>query len=71
MTNIVMIMTLIVLILVIVLILRFNIAHLFSCFVNLFLKLRKTKHLLPVLLHLLVDYFEVIDLLIKLLIMWF
>jgi hypothetical protein len=43
MTNIVMIMTLIVLILVIVLILRFNIAHLFSCFVNLFSEAQKDE----------------------------
>jgi hypothetical protein len=48
-----------------------NVAHPFSCFVNTFLKLRKTKHLLPALLHLLVGCFKVIYLLIKLLILRF
>jgi hypothetical protein len=38
---------------------------------NLFLKLRKMKHLLHVFLHLLGDCFEVIDLLIKLLVLSF
>jgi hypothetical protein len=54
-----------------VLVLRFNVSHFFSCFVNIFLEFRKTKHLLHTLLQLLVDCFEVVDLLIKLLILWF
>jgi hypothetical protein len=66
-----MIKALIVLILVVVLILRLNVAHLFSCFINPFLKLKNTKHLLPALLQLLVDCFEVIDMSIKLLVLWF
>jgi hypothetical protein len=70
MMKIVMVMPLIVLIPVVLLILRFNVAHFFGCFVNLFLKLRKTKHLLPTLIQLLVDGFEVIDFLIKLLVWW-
>jgi hypothetical protein len=45
----------------------FDVVHLFSCFVNLPLKLRKTKHFLLVLLNLLMDEFKVVDLLIKLL----
>jgi hypothetical protein len=57
---------LVILVLVIVLVLQFNVAHLFSSFVNLFLKFRKTKDLLPVLLQLMVDCFEVVDLLIEL-----
>jgi hypothetical protein len=69
MTKIVKIMTLIVLVLVVVLILRFNVTHLFNCFIILFLKLRKMKHLLPMLFHLLVDCFDVIDLLIKILVL--
>jgi hypothetical protein len=56
--EIVVIMVFMVLVLVIVLILCFNISHLFSCFVNLFPKLRKTKHLLSSLLYLSVDCFE-------------
>jgi hypothetical protein len=62
--------TLVVHITVVVLILLFNVPHLFYCFVNLSLKFKKTKHLLPVLLQLLVDFFEVVDLLIKLLVLW-
>jgi hypothetical protein len=45
----------------------FDVAHLFSFFVNLPLKLRKTKHFLLVLLNLLMDEFKVAGLLIKLL----
>jgi hypothetical protein len=71
MTKIVLVEALAVLVPVVVLVLRFNVVHFFNCFVNLFLKLRKTKHLLPALLQLLVDCFEVIDLLIELLVLWF
>jgi hypothetical protein len=54
MMKIVLVKTLIVLVPIVVLVLLFNVRHLFSCFINLFLKLRKTKHLLPALLQLLV-----------------
>ena len=66
MTNIVLVEALVILDPVVVLVLRFNVVHFF---VNLFLKLRKTKHLLPALLQSLVDCFEVVDLLIKLLVL--
>jgi hypothetical protein len=46
-----------------------NIAHLLGCFINLFLELRKPKHLFFVIFDLLVDGFEVVDLLIEL-ILW-
>jgi hypothetical protein len=46
----------------------FNIVHLFSCFIVPFLELKETKHLLPMLLHLLMDSFKVIDLTIKFLV---
>jgi hypothetical protein len=46
---------------------RFDVAHLFSSFANLSLKLRKTKHFLLALLDLQMDEFKVADLLIKLL----
>ena len=72
MTKVVMIVTIMILVPVVVhVFVLFDVAHLFSCFVNLFLKLRKTKHLLPALLQLLVDCFEVVDLLIELLVLWF
>ena len=45
----------------------FNVAHLFICFINLPLKLRKMMHFLFALLNLLMDEFKVADLLIKLL----
>jgi hypothetical protein len=67
MTKIVLVKTLIILVHVVVLVQRFKVAHFFSCFVNLFLKLRKTKHHL----QLLVDCFEIVDLLVKLLVLWF
>jgi hypothetical protein len=68
--TIVMVETLIILVPIIVLVFCFNVTNFFSCFVNLFMKFKKLKHLLPVLLQLLVDCFEVIDLLIKLLVLW-
>jgi hypothetical protein len=71
MMKIVLVEALVILVLVVVLVLRFNVAHFFSCFVNLFFKLIKTKHLLPALLQLLVDCFEIVDLLVKLLVLWF
>jgi hypothetical protein len=45
---------------------RLGIAHVFSCFVNISLEYWKTKHLLPALLHLLVNGLKVTDFLIKL-----
>jgi hypothetical protein len=54
-----------------ILVLRFNVVHFFSCFVNLFLKLQKKKHLILMLLQLLVDCFDIVDLLVKLLVLWF
>jgi hypothetical protein len=71
MTKIVLVEALVILVHVVVLVLRFNVVHFFICFVNLFLKLRKMKHLLLALLQLLVDCFEVVDLLIELLVLWF
>ena len=59
MTKIVLVEALVILVPIVVLVLRFNVAHFFSCFVNLFLKFRKTKNLIPALL------------LIKFLVMWF
>jgi hypothetical protein len=44
---------------------RFDVAHLFGYFINLHLRLRKTKHFLLALLNLLVDEFKVADLIIK------
>jgi hypothetical protein len=70
MMKIVLVEALVILVSIVVLVLRFNIAHFFSCFVNLFLKFIKMTHLLPALLKLLVDCFEVVDLLIKLLVLW-
>jgi hypothetical protein len=71
MTKVVMVMTLMILVLVVVLIfMRFDVAYLFSCLIDLLLKLREAKHLLPALLHLLVDCFEVVDLTIKFFILW-
>jgi hypothetical protein len=71
MTKVVLVKTLVILVSVVVLVLHFNVGHSFSCFVNLFLKLRKTKHILLALLQLLVDHFEIVDLLIKLLVLRF
>jgi hypothetical protein len=71
MTKIVMVEALVILVPVVVVVLCFNVAHFFSCFVNLLLKLKKMKHLLSALLQLLVDCFEVVDLLIQLLVLWF
>jgi hypothetical protein len=71
MTNIVMVEALIILVPIIVLVFRFNVTNFFSCFVNLFMKFRKLKHLLPALLQLMVDCFQVVDFLIKLLVLWF
>jgi hypothetical protein len=68
----VMIMALMILVLVVVLIFVFlDVAHFFSCFIDLLLKLREKKHLLSSLFHLLMDWFEVIDLTIKFLVFWF
>jgi hypothetical protein len=66
-----MVEALIILVHVVVLVLCFKVAHFFICFVNLFLKFRKTKHLLLALLQLLLDCFEVVGLLIELLVLWF
>jgi hypothetical protein len=71
MTKIVMVEALVILVLVVVLVLHFNVAHIFGCFINLFLKFRRMKHLLPALLQLLVDCFNVVDLLIEFLVLWF
>jgi hypothetical protein len=71
MTKSVLVEALVILVPVVVLALRFNVAHFLICFINLYLKFRKTKHLLPMLLQLLVDCFEVVDLLIELLVLWF
>jgi hypothetical protein len=46
-------------------------AHFFSCIIDLLLKLGEPKHLLSSLLHLLMNSFEVVDLMIKFLISWF
>jgi hypothetical protein len=70
--KVVLVMTLMILVLVVVLIfVHFDVVHLFSCFIDLLLKLRKTKHLLLALLHLLMDCFEVVDLTIKFLVLQF
>jgi hypothetical protein len=45
---------------------QFDIVHFLCCFINLSLIFRKTKHLLPVPFHLLVNSFEIADFLIKL-----
>jgi hypothetical protein len=47
-----------------------NVVHLLGCFINMLLKLRKSKHLLFQLFNLLVDGFKVGNLLIKLIILW-
>jgi hypothetical protein len=48
-----------------------DVAHLFNCIIDLLLKLKETKLLLPMLLHLLTGGIEVIDLTMKFLIPWF
>jgi hypothetical protein len=56
MTKVVMIVTITILVLVVVhVFMRFDVAHLFSCFVYLPLKLRKIKHFLLALLNMLMD----------------
>jgi hypothetical protein len=68
MTNVVMIVTDMILVLVFVhVFVCFDVAHLFSCFVNLPLKLKKQSIFSLCFLDLLMDEFEVVDLLIKLL----
>jgi hypothetical protein len=71
MTKVVMVMTLMILVLVVLVFACLYIAHLFSCFIDLLLKFGETKHLLPTLLHLLMNCFEVVDLTIKFLALWF
>jgi hypothetical protein len=46
-----------------------HVAHLFICFINLLLKMGKSKHLLFVFLNML-DSFEVVDLLVELFVLW-
>ena len=65
-------MTLMILVLVVVpIFVHFDVMHLFSCFIDLLLKLKKTKHLFLALLHLLMDFFEVVDLMIKFIVLQF
>jgi hypothetical protein len=47
-----------------------NVAHFFNCIIDFFLKLRETKHIFLALLHLLVNSFKVVDLLIQFIILW-
>jgi hypothetical protein len=47
-----------------------NVSHLFSCFVNLLLQFGPSKHFFFSFLHLLMDGFEVVDILIQLIILW-
>jgi hypothetical protein len=48
-----------------------NVAHLLGCFINLLLNLKKPKHLLFALFNLFMDIFEVVDLMIELIILWY
>jgi hypothetical protein len=67
MTKIIMVLPIISLIPEVVqFLMRFDVAHFLSRFVNLSLKLRKTNHLLLAPFHLLVNSFDVVDFLIKL-----
>jgi hypothetical protein len=47
-----------------------NVTHLFGCSVNLLLELGKPNHLLFTLLHLMLNGFKVVDLLIKIFVLW-
>jgi hypothetical protein len=58
------------LVLVVLVFVRFDVAHVFGCFVDLLLELRETKHILLVHLDLVMDHFKVVDLVIKLLFSW-
>jgi hypothetical protein len=48
----------------------FDVTHLFGCFINLFLELSQSKHLLPSSLHLLMNSFYIPDFLVKLFFLW-
>jgi hypothetical protein len=76
MPKVVMIVTLMLKVSIAVLVFLFisvmrNIAHLLGCFINPFLELRKLKHLFFALFDLVVDGFEVVDLMIELVILWY